>query len=84
SEVGGRAALPIWMDYMQLALQPYPNVPLTQPDGIVNIPIDKETGLAVPQNTPGALMEIFREENAPEIPSVSQKQIEAITEDLFN
>ena len=84
SEVGGRASLPIWMDYMQLALQAYPNVPFTQPDGIVNVPIDRETGQAVPQNTPGALMEIFREENAPEIPSVSQKQIEAITEDLFD
>ncbi|BCN94297.1 peptidase [Thiomicrorhabdus immobilis] len=84
SEVGGRASLPIWMEYMQLALQPYPNVPFTQPEGLVNIPIDRETGQAVPRNTPGALMEIFREENAPEIPSVSQKQIEAITEDLFD
>jgi len=84
SEVGGRAALPIWMDYMKVALEPYPNVPFTQPDGIVNIPIDRETGQAVPVNTPGALMEIFRTENAPEIPKVSQKQIEAITDDLFN
>lgn len=84
SEVGGRASLPIWMEYMQLALQDYPNVPFTQPEGLVNIPIDRETGQAVPQDTPGALMEIFREENAPEIPSVSQKQIEAITEDLFD
>ena len=83
SEVGGRASLPIWMEYMELALQSYPDVPFTQPDGLVNIPIDRETGLAVPINTPGALTEVFREENAPEIPSVSQKQIEAITEDLF-
>lgn len=83
SEVGGRASLPTWMEYMELALKPYPNVPFTQPDGLVNIPIDRETGQAVPKSTPGALMEIFREENAPEIPTVSQKQIEDITEDLF-
>ena len=83
SEVGGRASLPIWMEYMELALQSYPDTPFTQPDGLVNIPIDLETGQAVPINTPGAFSEIFREENAPEIPSVSQKQIEAITEDLF-
>ena len=83
SEVGGRASLPIWMEYMELALKSYPDVPFTQPDGLVNIPIDRETGQAVPINTPGAFSEIFREENAPEIPSVSQKQIEAITEDLF-
>jgi penicillin-binding protein 1A len=84
SEVGGRASLPIWMEYMELALKAYPNEPFVQPAGIVNIPIDRETGQAVPRNTPGALSEIFREEYAPEIPSVSQKQIEDITEDLFN
>jgi penicillin-binding protein 1A len=84
SEVGGRASLPIWMEYMELALKAYPNEPFVQPDGIVNIPIDRETGQAVPRSTPGALSEIFREENAPEIPSVSQKHIEDITEDLFN
>lgn len=83
SEVGGRASLPIWMEYMEVALQSYPDVPFTQPDGLVNISIDRETGQAVPLDTPGALSEIFREENAPEIPSISQKQIEAITEDLF-
>ncbi|MEA1987614.1 MAG: penicillin-binding protein 1A [Pseudomonadota bacterium] len=83
SEVGGRASLPIWMEYMELALQSYPDVPFTQPDGLVNIPIDRETGQAVPRSTPGALSEIFRKENAPEIPSVSQKQIDDITEDLF-
>ena len=84
SEVGGRASLPIWMDYMKVALEAYPNVPFTQPNGIVNVAIDRETGQAVPTNSPGALMEIFREEYAPEVPRVSQKQIEAITEDLFN
>lgn len=84
SEVGGRAALPIWMDYMKEAVKAYPNVPFTQPDGIVNIHIDRETGQAVPTNTPGSITEIFREENAPEVPKVSQKQIDAITDDLFN
>jgi len=84
SEVGGRASLPIWMEYMELALQAYPNEPLQQPNGMVNIPIDRETGQAVPRSTPGALSEIFREEIAPEIPSVSHQQIEEMTEDLFD
>ncbi|QCU91193.1 penicillin-binding protein 1A [Thiomicrorhabdus sediminis] len=83
SEVGGRASLPIWMEYMELALKAYPNIPFMQPEGLVNIQIDKDTGQAVPVGTPGAVEEIFREENAPEIPSVSQKKIEEITEDLF-
>lgn len=84
SEVGGRASLPIWMEFMELALKAYPNVPFAQPDGLVNVPIDPDTGRAVPINTPGAIPEIFREENAPEVPEVSQKQIDQITEDLFD
>ena len=83
SEVGGRAALPIWMEYMELALQRYPNEPLVQPEGIVTVSIDRETGKAVPSDSPGSVSEIFREENAPEIPLVSDKQIEQITEELF-
>ena len=83
SEVGGRASLPIWMEYMQLGLQAYPNIPFMQPEGLVNIPIDKDTGLAVPVDTANTIDELFREEFAPEIPAVSQKQIEEITEDLF-
>jgi len=84
SEVGGRASLPIWMEYMELALKAYPNEPLVRPEGLINVPIDRETGQAIPDNTPGNLSEVFREELAPEIPSVSHQQIEEITEDLFD
>lgn len=83
SEVGGRAALPIWMEYMQLALQNEPNIPFMRPEGLVNIQIDPETGEAVPETTSEGLFEIFREEFAPEVPAVSQKQIENLTEELF-
>ncbi len=83
NEVGGRAALPIWMDYMQAALAHEPNVPIKQPEGLVNIPIDPETGEAVPPKTDGAIFELFREAYAPEIPDISQKQMEQITEELF-
>ncbi|MBF6058754.1 penicillin-binding protein 1A [Thiomicrorhabdus heinhorstiae] len=84
SEVGGRAALPIWMDYMQDALKPYPNIPFPRPEGIVNVPIDPETGQAVPPETANAIYEIFREDRAPEIPKVTRKQIETITNELFD
>ncbi len=83
NEVGGRAALPIWMDYMQLALANEPNLPFNRPEGLVNIQIDPETGEAVPETTEEGLFEIFREEFAPEVPTVSQKQIESLTEELF-
>ncbi|MDG6778643.1 penicillin-binding protein 1A [Thiomicrorhabdus sp. zzn3] len=83
SEVGGRAALPIWIDYMREALAPYPNAPFARPDGLVNVPINPETGEAVPADTPDAFFEVFKEGNAPEVPDVTTTQIHKITEELF-
>ncbi|BBP47004.1 penicillin-binding protein [Thiosulfatimonas sediminis] len=84
SEVGGRAALPIWMDYMSYALQTQPNQPLDMPAGIVQVPINQETGLAVAADAPDALYEFFREERAPQIPKVSQQKIDNLTQELFD
>ena len=82
-EVGGRAALPIWIDYMRVALAPYPNVPFARPEGLVNVPINLDTGAAVPADTPGAFFEVFNENNAPEIPNVTDTKIRQMTEELF-
>ncbi|MPQ76424.1 penicillin-binding protein 1A [Hydrogenovibrio sp. JE_KL2] len=83
NEFAGRAALPIWIEYMREALKPYPNVPFAIPDGLVNVPIDKTTGNAVPADTPGAFFEVFREGHAPKVPNVSEKNIEEMTQKLF-
>ncbi|MBD3755287.1 MAG: penicillin-binding protein 1A [Gammaproteobacteria bacterium] len=83
SEVGGRAALPIWIDYMRSALAPYPNAPLARPDGLVNVPINPETGEAVPADTPNAFFEVFKADNAPQIPDVTETKIHEITQELF-
>ncbi len=83
SEVGGRAALPIWMNYMKEALKNEPNESIKRPAGLVNIQIDPETGEAVPPETDGAIFELFRKKYAPEVPKISQKQIEFITDELF-
>ncbi len=83
SEYAGRAALPIWIDYMKVALEDKPNVPFSTPSGLVNIPISRETGQAVAADEPGALFEVFREEFAPETPLVFEQNIEEITQDLF-
>jgi len=82
-EVGGRAALPIWIDYMRVALKDSPNVPFPRPSGLVNVPIDKETGKAVPADTPGAFFEVFRTANAPKVPDVTEKKLEDMTQELF-
>lgn len=83
NETAGRAALPIWIDYMRYALQDSPNVPFLQPEGLVNIPIDPRTGAAVPADTPGAKFELFYEQFAPEIPDVTSTNIRDLTRELF-
>lgn len=64
-ETGGRAALPIWMAFMKKALQGTPNIPLSQPNGIVGLLIDPATGLKTTPSNQQAIIEYFRKENIP-------------------
>ena len=43
-ESGAKAALPIWIDFMRVALKDSDETPLEQPEGIVTVMIDAETG----------------------------------------
>ncbi len=58
-ETGARAALPIWIDFMQevLAGRPYRNFDL--PDEIVKVGIDTESGLLASPDCPYAVTAIF-------------------------
>jgi penicillin-binding protein 1A len=47
SETGGRAALPMWIKFMEQALKNQPEAELIKPEGIVSVLIDPETGLRV-------------------------------------
>ncbi|WFE69384.1 penicillin-binding protein 1A [Thiomicrospira sp. R3] len=82
-ETAGRAALPIWIDYMRTAIQSSPNIPFLQPEGLVNVPIDPDTGLAVPADTANAVFELFLERNAPEPPSITPSTLRNLTIELF-
>ena len=64
-ETGGRAALPMWIDFMRVALEGMPENLQEQPAGLVTIRIDAETGKRADANTSKSLFELFREENAP-------------------
>ena len=64
-EVGGRAALPAWIDYMQEALQGVKEAPLIMPPGMVTVRIDPKTGKRASVNQGDAIFEVFRSENAP-------------------
>ena len=63
-EYGASTALPIWVDYMKVALADQPAATMPRPNGIVNIRINPETG---ERARPGeeAVFEIFKEEDAP-------------------
>lgn len=64
-ETGGRAALPMWIDFMEVALRGLPDSPLELPVDMVTVRIDPETGkLARPEAT-NAIYETFREQQAP-------------------
>lgn len=65
NEYGGSAALPIWIDYMQLALQDRPLFQQPQPEGIVTVKIDPDSGLLARPNQSNAIFEIFRTDLAP-------------------
>lgn len=62
---GGNVALPIWIDYMGVALQGVPETPLEQPNGIVTARIDPETGLLASPGQSDAIFEYFRKGNVP-------------------
>ena len=64
-EYGASAALPIWMDFMAVALKDLEPAHMLQPEGIVTARIDKETGKIVQPGTPNSMFEIYRKEYVP-------------------
>ena len=60
NEVGGKAALPIWIDYMRVALKNIPEQAPEIPDGITRARIDPETGLLARIENRNAVMEVFK------------------------
>ena len=68
-EVGGMAALPAWIKYMRSVLKNTKEEPLEMPADMVAIRIDPKTGNPAPPWQKNAIYEVFRAENAPEIPN---------------
>jgi penicillin-binding protein 1A len=64
-EVGGRAALPIWVDYMKAAHEGLPQMTFPIPDGIVFANIDSDTGKLANASTKNVLRQAFAEGTEP-------------------
>jgi penicillin-binding protein 1A len=58
-EVGGHAALPIWVDYMRVALDGVPEQPLLKPNGVVTALINRDSGKLAAQDDANSMPEYF-------------------------
>lgn len=64
-EAGSKAALPIWIDYMKVALAGTREHHLYPPDNVVTRFVHKETGEVVAESDPDGFEEYFLISNAP-------------------
>ena len=90
SETAAQAALPVWIDFMSVALAGRPERQLARPEGLVTMKINAETGQAATANDVDTIFEIFRKERAPTsnitVPdesSTNSDDASAIPEQLF-
>jgi len=89
NETGSKAALPIWIDFMKVALAGVPEKSLQRPEGLVTMKINAETGAAATDLDKDTIFEIFRSENVPKVGAVTSgastdvKTGESIPEQLF-
>jgi len=80
-ETGARAACPIWIDFMRVALADMPPENFKVPEGIVFANIDEKTGLLADAKSKNTIFECFKEGTAPtEIshPEASQELEESL------
>lgn len=64
-EYAASLALPIWIDFMKIALNGQAEQNLPKPDNIVEVRIDPTTGLLAKINQANAILEYFREQDVP-------------------
>ena len=80
-ETGGKAALPIWIDFMKVALKDKPEQELLPPNGITKAFIDPKSGLlAQPENA--GIWEFFRTTHIPKKYAPIEEEFTESTEEL--
>ena len=82
NEVGGKAALPIWIDYMRVALKDVPETTRDIPEGITQARIDPDSGLLARIENQDAILEVFDMGSLPPMEdAVEGDQSDAVTEE---
>jgi penicillin-binding protein 1A len=64
-EVGAKAALPIWMDFMRVALKDAPPQMLPRPDDVVDVLLNPATGKRVDASFAGAISDLAQKDHLP-------------------
>jgi penicillin-binding protein 1A len=77
-EEGSRTALPIWIEFMRIALKGVPENQMPMPEGIVSVRIDPQTGCPARSGQRNTIFEFFREGHVPECDDVEELP------DIFN
>ena len=83
-EVGGRAALPMWMDFMRAALKDRPESPRPRPTGLANVRIDRTTGGLASGGDPDAIVEYVPDDQIPQATTGIRPEVNAVpVDELF-
>lgn len=83
-EVGGRAALPVWTEFMRTALKGVPPSPAPRPAGLVDVRINPANGKLAAAGDASAIFETVQQDRIPEPDSDSgYAEDKAGVEDLF-
>jgi penicillin-binding protein 1A len=64
-ETGAKAALPIWMDFMEEVLRGRPDEDFKLPEGVVSVTMDAESGLLAAEDCPYAVAAVFKNGTQP-------------------
>ncbi len=76
-ETGSKAAAPAWVDFMAKATEDLPPEHFPVPDSIEFRPVDPQTGLLAPEDSPEILIEAFAPNTAPVRYAIEEKTPQA-------
>jgi len=76
-ETAAQAALPVWIDFMRVALAGKPEKQLPRPDGLVTMKINADTGKAATDADTNTVFEIFRKERVPAVGTTEPAELPA-------
>jgi penicillin-binding protein 1A len=82
-EQGGLTALPLWVDYMAVALEGRPETAGDVPVGLAQALINPETGLRARPGSQGAIPEWFHADNIPPLESLRDAGADEDPYDIF-